>query len=165
MSLNKLSTSNNPSPYLRPMLGGLSLYNNNVNGYIPTELTYFEQYSDLNIHMVDEFGGAIAQAFHLNIQRIGDYIYLFMKCPTTFNVVNTCTYIEIMNGIIPVRFRPKEEYLISGLTDNGDPKLHIGKIQLFINGNIRIFLDYEKSKKWDNAKNNKFYGFNAIYRI
>ena len=164
MSLNHLSNTNVPAQYLNPYVGSIKLFNT-TNNYNATQLNYFEEYNDEQIQMKDEFGGAINTLFHLNIQRIGNFIHLMCHSPNVFNVINTCTYIEnSLNGIIPDRFRPNEIYYLTGLCDNGDATQHIGRIEINTNGNLKIYLDYEKNKKWNNTKNNQFFGFIAIFK-
>lgn len=163
MSLNKFN--NICTPYLNPYVGSLKLYNTTSN-YNPSSLNYFEEYENETIIMKDQFNQDITITFHLNLQRIGNYTHLLFHCPSIFNVkTNTDFIINSLSGIIPARFRPIEPYTFIGLTSNGDPTQHIGRFEFDINGNIKIFLDYEKNKQWKTGQNNQIFGLTAIFRI
>ena len=171
MSINHLSDNTKPTKYLNPnfnncISSSLKLDGSNVLGYNATTINNYEEYENLLIDMDDEFGGQITQKFSLNIQRIGNYVNMFIYCPTIFNVINTCSYIKNrLNGLIPQRFRPNMNFKVSCICDNGDSTQHIGEFYLNTLGNIQVHLDYEKSKKFSNTKNNSFFGAVCFYKV
>lgn len=171
MSINHLSDNSRPTKYLNPnfnncISSSLKLDGSNVSGYNATTVNNYEEYDNLLVEMKDEFNGVIVKKFEVFIQRFGNFVNIFFDCSGVFNVINTSTYISnVSPGIIPDRFRPKNDYYVTGLCDNGASKLHIGKIFVKKTGDIEIYLDYEKNKKWDNTQNNKFYGFDTIYKV
>lgn len=163
MSLNKLTDSNLPTPYINPNVGSLKLYNSSIAGYNQSALNVFEEFENLTLQFSELDNTPIVGDFKLRVQRIGNYVNLYID-KQTFNDASgsRSTTIQTIAGALPARFRPVDNTFITVYCFPGAHKT--GILEILGSGQIRISSDLTGATTWV-ASNNFFGAGCATYKV